>query len=180
MLLVDKCTFLLVRIQEEREVGVISQGENGNLVEERQTYMVELVSCARCIRYSRHFFPEKVSELRTRLFAEIELGSIEQTEAEPSTEASTVGEAGRVDKPLDTDEAPEGDNGMPIEEEKTVKRSSWSLVKCEELTVDIQEYRRQRRKALLEALIDLREGRNLSRRVMNMWAYQHDLLRWAS
>ena len=92
---------------------MISQGENGNLVEERQTYMVELVSCARCIRYSRHFFPEKVSGLRARLFAEIEQGSMEQTETKLSMEDPTVDEAGQVDngKPLDTDEAPEGDNG---------------------------------------------------------------------
>jgi hypothetical protein len=50
--------------------------------------------------------------------------------------------------PLDTDEAPEGGNGKPLEEEKIVKRSSWSLVKCEECTDDIQEYRCWRRKAL--------------------------------
>ena len=67
---------------EEREVGLISQDEDGNIVEERQTYTVELVSRARRIRYSRHFFPEKVSELRVRLFAEIELGSMEQTETD--------------------------------------------------------------------------------------------------
>jgi hypothetical protein len=82
---------------EEREVGVISQGEDGNVVEDRQTYIVELVSRAGRIRYSCHFFPEKASELRARLFVEIELGSMEQTETELSTEVSTIGEAGQVD-----------------------------------------------------------------------------------
>ena len=166
---------------EEREVRGISQNEDGNVVEERHTYTVELVSRARRIRYSHHFFPEKVSDLRARLFAEIEQGSMEQTETEPSTKDSPVVEAGQVDvsKPLDIGEAPEGNDDKPREDEKTVKRSSWSLVKCEEYTEDIQEYRRRRRKALLEALIDLREGRNLSRRVINIWAYQRNELRWA-
>jgi len=53
-------------------------------------------------------------------------------------------------------------------------------MKYEKIVNDIQEYRRRRRKALLEALIDLREGRNLSRRVINIWAYQRNELRWAS
>jgi len=167
---------------EERELGVISQDEEGNLVEERHTYTVELVSRARRIRYSRHFFPEKVSDLRARLFAEIEQGSMEQTATESSTEDSPVGEADQVDngKPVDVSEASEGENSKPGEEEKIVKRSSWSLVTCEEYTEDIQEYRRRRRKALIEALIELREGRNLSRRVINIWAYQRNELRWAS
>src|SRR2546423_4655952 len=64
--------------QEERESLVIGLNEEGKIVEERQTYTVELVSKARRIRYSRHFFPEKVSELRARLFAELEQESMEQ------------------------------------------------------------------------------------------------------
>ena len=82
--------------------------------------------------------------------------------------------------PLDTDEAPEGGNGKPLEEEKIVKRSSWSLTKCEECTDDIQGYRCWWQKALLGSLIDLCEGRNLSRRVINIWAYQRYELHWAS
>ena len=64
--------------------------------------------------------------------------------------------------------------------EKIVKRSSWSLVKWEGLTEDIQDYRPRRQKALLEALIDLREGRNLLRRVMNIWATERNEAQWAS
>src|SRR6266581_3871229 len=167
---------------EEQEVGVISQDADGHIVEERHTYTVELVSRARRIRYSRHFFPEKVSELRARLFAEIELGSMEHTENEPSDDGSAVVDAAQQDngKQLDENEVPEGENDKPLEAGQVVKRSSWSLVKCEEFTQDIQEYRRRRRKALLEALISLREGRNLSRRVINIWAYQRNEARWAS
>jgi len=167
---------------EERELGVISQDEEGHIVEERHTYTVELVSRARRIRYSHHFFPEKVSDLRARLFAEIELGSMEQTENESSADGSAVVDASQQDNglPLDESDASEGENDKPLEAEQAVKRSSWSLLQCEEFTEDIQEYRRRRRKALLEALISLREGRNLSRRVINIWAYQRNEARWAS
>jgi hypothetical protein len=166
---------------EEREVRGISQNEDGNVVEERHTYTVELVSRARRIRYSRHFFPEKVSDLRARLFAEIELGSMEHTENETANEGSVAEDEGQQDdgKRVDENDAPKGDNDKPGEDVPPIKRSSWSLVQCEEFTEDIQEYRRRRRKALLEALIALREGRNLSRRVINIWAYQRNEARWA-
>src|SRR6266496_1229172 len=85
---------------EEREVGVISQNADGHIVEERHTYTVELVSRARRIRYSHHFFPEKVSDLRARLFAEIELGSMEQTENESSADGSAVVDASQQDNGL--------------------------------------------------------------------------------
>ena len=65
---------------EEREKTVVGLDENGTITEERHTYTVELTSKARRIRYSRHFFPAKVSELRARLFAEIEQQSMEQNE----------------------------------------------------------------------------------------------------
>jgi hypothetical protein len=54
-----------------------------------------------------------------------------------------------------------------------VRRSSWTLVEREEFTQDIKEYKRRRRQALLEALVDLREGqRHMSGRVITIWAYQ--------
>src|SRR6266581_6238897 len=74
--------------QEEREGVQLVLDDQGKIVEERHTYTVELVSRARRIRYSRHFFPEKVSELRARLFAEIELGSMEHAENEVSADSS--------------------------------------------------------------------------------------------
>ena len=47
---------------------------------------------------------------------------------------------------------------------------------CEEFTSDYKEYKRRRRRALLEALVAIREGeRFLSRRVINIWAYQRQL-----
>ena len=155
--------------REEREATVIGLDETGKIVEEPQTYTVELVSKARRIRYSRHFFPEKVSELRARLFAELEQESMEQANSETSS-PETVSEADQIDADNSVENKPQ-----------PVKRSSWVLLQCEEFTQDYQEYKRRCRKALLEALIDIRAGqRNLSRRVINIWAYQRSQLRWAS
>jgi hypothetical protein len=154
--------------QGEQERVVTSLDEDGNIVEERHTYTIDLVSRARRIRYSRHFFPENVRDLRARLFAELEQESLEQSDSAVSTE----GDSG--------DEVGQGENGKPGEDEQPVKQSSWSLVEQEEFTQDIKEYRRRRRKALLEALLDLHAGRNLSRRVIHLWAYQRNELRWAS
>src|SRR5216683_686621 len=56
--------------QEERESTSLHTDDEGKVVEERHTYTVDLVSKARRIRYSRHFFPQSVSELRAHLFAE--------------------------------------------------------------------------------------------------------------
>jgi hypothetical protein len=160
----------IVDVEAIRKPHVIGLDEEGKIVEERQTYTVELVSKARRIRYSRHFFPEKVSELRARLFAELEQESMEQPGNEASSHPESASEAGQVetDKPVES-------------EPKPVERSSWSLLQCEEFTQDYKEYKRRCRKALLEALIDIRTGqRNLSRRVINIWAYQRSQLRWAS
>src|SRR5215471_3954876 len=56
---------------EEHEVTGIALDEEGRFVRERYTTLVEVVSKARRIRYSRHFFPERVAALRARLFAEL-------------------------------------------------------------------------------------------------------------
>ncbi len=132
---------------EEREKTVVSLDEEGHIVEERETYTAEIVSKARRIRYSRNFFPEQVAVLRARLFAEVEQTALEQ--------------------------GLEMDDGKPLEEETVpVEPSSWVLVEQEEFTRDVGEYKRRRRQALLEALEDVRDGRNLSRRVITIWAYQ--------
>jgi hypothetical protein len=61
-------------------------------------------------------------------------------------------------------------------EEGAVKRSPWMIIECNEFTNDSKEYRRRRRNALLEALVAIREGQlHVSRRVINIWAYQRTL-----
>ena len=165
---------------EEREMKVIGLNDEGHIVEESQTYTAEIVSKARRIRYSRHFFPEQVATLRARLFAELEQESMEQAESQSSSPVA----GSQSDENVQTDnaspnEAAQAETNIPTSE--PVVRSSWVLVQREEFTQDFNEYRRRRRKALLEALIDLREGqRHLSRRIINIWAYQRSQARWAS
>jgi hypothetical protein len=150
----------------------------GKIIEEQHTYTVELVSKARRIRYSRHFFPESVAELRARLFAEVEQESMEQAETAPADgsqadKSKPVGESA-VEGKEQEDQAEKSEQAAT--EEQPAKRSAWIIVECDEFTNTIQEYRRRRRKALLEALIAIREGqKHLSRRVINIWAYQRTL-----
>jgi len=157
--------------KEAREGVKLGRDDEGNLVEERQSYTVELTSKARRIRYSRQFFPERVTDLRARLFAEIEEACLEQTEHAP-TNGSHNDSVKPLDKASMGDVEQEGEEET-IErvalEEEPVKRSAWMMVECEEFTDDIKEYKRRRRKALLEALVALREGQqHLSRRVINI------------
>jgi hypothetical protein len=169
--------------QEAREGKQLAINGEGNLVEERHTYTVELTSKARRIRYSHHFFPESVTELRARLFAEIEQASMERAEHVPADSSQTDGGKTLDESPVEGVEQEEPGEASErfVLEEVPVKRSLWMIVKCEEFTDDIKEYRRRRRKALLEALVAIREGqRHLSRRVINIWAYQRNELRWVS
>jgi hypothetical protein len=153
---------------EDHEMTAIGLDDEGHVVEEHYTTTFEVVSKARRIRYSRHFFPEKVADLRARLFAELEQEAMEQTEGEAATGSASIDEAGQEDYSESVEDGP------------LVVRSSWSLVEQEPFTQDIKEYRRRRRKALLERLIDLRAGQcHLSRRVISIWAYQRSESRWA-
>lgn len=130
----------------------LAHDASGQIRTEQEEMTIEDVSRARRIRYSRHFFPESVSDLRARLFAEVEQDAMEQNETSVVEEED--------------------------EQEEGTKRSSWGLVQQAEFTSDIDEYKRRRREALLSALEDIRSGqRNLSRRVINIWAYQKSQLR---
>jgi hypothetical protein len=166
--------------QEEREGKQLALGDEGNLVEERHIYTVELTSKARRIRYSRHFFPESVTELRARLFAEVEQQSMEQVENVHADGSQTDGGKTLDEMSVDVVEQEEAIeiSEQAVMEEEPVKRTSWMIVECDEFTDDIKEYRRRRRKALQEALLELQEGqKHLSRRVINIWAYQRTLLK---
>jgi hypothetical protein len=80
---------------EEREMTCFGLNDEGRVAEERYITTVEAVSKARRIRYSRHFFPEKVTDLRARLFAEFEQEAMEQTEGEAATDTTPTNEAGQ-------------------------------------------------------------------------------------
>ncbi len=134
--------------EKEREMLFLELDAQGNRHLERQSVLVEVESHARRIRYSRNFFPEQISDLRRRLFSDLE--GTEVKEEGESTGAET-----------------------PAEEEQPVQRSAWTLVEDAEMTTDRDEYKRRRQKALLDALEDIQAGRRrLSRRVLNTWAYQ--------
>ncbi len=164
--------------QEEREGTSLHTDDEGKVVEERYSYTVDLVSKARRIRYSRHFFPESVSELRARLFAEVEQETMKQAQNIPAdcsqTDTTDLIDESAVE-PVEQEEQAETSE-QAVMEEKPVKRSAWIIVECDEFTDDIKEYQRRRRKALLEALLEIRQGqKHLSRRVINIWAYQRTL-----
>ena len=169
---------------EEREQVSLDIDESGKLVEERRTYTVELVSKARRIRYSRHFFPESVAVLRARLFEEVEQKIMESGEDAAVKTSQVDGDVVVEQSAVEVTEVVEAEeqegqantSEQVTTEEKPVKRSAWVIVECDEFTDDLQEYRRRRRKALLEALLAIREGqKHLSRRVINIWAYQRQL-----
>ncbi len=130
--------------EKEREMLLLALDADGNERVERRTEMVEVESRARRIRYSRNFFPEQISDLKRRLFSEFEDNEVKE-------EGKPVGD----------------------EAEQEARRSSWELVEDGEVTTDRNEYKRRRQKALLDALEDMHAGRRrLSRRVLNIWAYQ--------
>ena len=104
--------------QEEREGVELALEDEGKIVEERHTYTVDLVSKARRIRYSRHFFPESVAELRARLFAEVEQESMEQLEKVPA-DSSQV----NIDKAVDESAVEAGEQeGNPATSKQAVTK----------------------------------------------------------
>jgi hypothetical protein len=124
---------------------VYTRDEQGKTGRKKKRRLVEVVSSARRIRYSRNFFPESVADLRTRLFADVEETAMEKGDSE---------------------------DGKAVEN-KHPPRSSWVLHEQEELSDDLEEQMRWHREALVEALAQARDGKNnLSRRVISMWAYQ--------
>ena len=164
---------------EEREAVGVQVGEQGQVVEARQTYTAELVSKARRIRYSRHFFPESVADLRARLFAEVEETAQEQVcDVREAADEAVFSDESKLTREQTNEPEGDTDEGEQTgEAEKTSgKRSPWMLIVRDEFTSDYEEYKRRRRLALLEALLAIREGqRHLSRRVINIWAYQRQL-----
>lgn len=124
----------------ERERFVYRLGDDGKPLRVLSKQKVRVVSSARRIRYSRHFFPETVEALRARLFR--------------PEEGFTV-------------------DGESSDEESQEGSSSWVLYECEGSADDFEGFGQLRHQALLESLEAARAGRlHLSRRVINMWAYQ--------
>ena len=137
--------------QVKRERYVYTKDEEGKAARKKAFRLVEVVSSARRIRYSRQFFPESVADLRVRLFSSLEATAMEKENG--------AGES--------------AENGKLLEDTQPPSRSSWVLYEQEEISDDLDEQMRWHREALIEALSHVRDGkRRLSRRVISMWDYQ--------
>ncbi len=156
--------------EEYREAVDLGLDAMGNPVMQKVLYKEEVVSNARRIRYSRHFFPEAVEELRFKLFSRLE--DPDQIERESvSHEKRHVGDVEIHETRSDRNN--EDETQREQKQEKMGKRPSWSLYEQESFTSDIGEYRARRRAALLESLMEVRAGRWwISGRVLSVWAYQ--------
>jgi hypothetical protein len=179
-------------VKREKEVLVVE--ENGAHRVEKQVVTELVTSKAHRVCYSRQFFPERVAELRQRLFAG-----------------------------LDHDMTGREDDSKPLEEGEEDQGSDWVLVERDvEGYIDMQQYQRERYVELAEELEEVREadpeayaekkqvvvaqvaretrlavhqvykqlgrrvlmealseGKQISRRVINMWDYHRKQLRLA-
>lgn len=138
---------------EERPYLFVSRtDEQGRPLREITEEIVARVSKARRIRYSRNFFPMAVKDLRRMAFSGLLAGDGAVVEAE-----------------LMEDDEQSSDNAVA---QPGAVGSSWMLDEAEEYSAEVEAYELRRRKALLDALDEVRAGRRLSRRVVGIWAYQ--------
>ena len=141
--------------EELREMIVPRVNEQGRLVQECSLETVQIMSRARRIRYTRHFFPASTADLRLRLFA-------------------GLGDASEI--AIDQAAVPDIEGEPVVEEEgdpQAVKPSSWVLYEHDAFSRDIEVYRERRQTALVESLTELRAGKPMySRRVLSVWDYQ--------
>lgn len=147
--------------EELREIIVHRLDDQGNVVQECSMQTVQVLSKARRIRYTRHFFPTSTAELRLRLFSG--LGDANDIAIDQGVAPDVTEEVNKIEATPShgTDETPE------------VKRSPWVLYEHEPFSREIADYRERRQTALVESLTDLRAGKSMySRRILSVWAYQ--------
>ena len=174
---------------------VLVENEQGKHRVEQEEVVEQVASKAHRIRYSRHFFPEQVAELRRRLFAGLE-GSQEPEQANEQKEdiISVVSKEETtkvrspwtlVDSRAEAREAVEdykmtrygevlreleGVRSAMTEQAFERHKAAALAVVADEVRVMLgSEYRERRRCALKQAL---EEGRRVSRRVIHVWYSQ--------
>src|SRR6266571_6244980 len=148
--------------EELREMLVYRLDEQGQVVQECSLQTVQVMSKARRIRYTRHFFPASTADLRLRLFSQ--LGDVSEIAIDQAV-SPDVHEVVSLES-----------NDHSGESEQEVKRSAWVLYEQEPFSSDIQDYRARRQAALLESLTALQAGKSMySGRVVSIWAYQRRL-----
>src|SRR5712691_2242708 len=144
-----------MRLVEQQRL-VYRMDDEGQLRREPTTRLIEVMSRARRIRYTQHFFPASTAALRARIFADLGQGEV------------ALSPGGLV--PDVADEAPE--------EEPQASRGSWVLYEKAPYSDDLNDYYDRRREALVEALQRQQDGERLySGRIVNMWAAQQRLQR---
>jgi hypothetical protein len=151
-----------------------------------------VVSKTHRIRYSRHFFPERVEELRRRLFAGLE--QVEQEKAAPDETIARVDAEKAAWVLVDRWEQVEGkiaaykqERMAQVEQELAVLREQgneecyqdYERQAIAEIAIEIERlqhdlYRRWCRERLIQAL---EEGKHLSYTVVNMWFYHRQEVR---
>ena len=171
----------------EREQVAIVRDAEGHVQLHKEVVIEQVTSKAHRIRYSRGFFPERVADLRKRLFAGIEhetdsvedngkpLEEKEQEEgsqwvlcrhsSEESEDVTDFKQQRYAELAEGLEDLRETDLRAYEREKKTVA----ARISQESRGLVLEEYHQLRRKALREAIED---DKPLSRRVINMWAYQ--------
>src|SRR6266699_5180844 len=143
------------RLVEQQRL-VYRMDDQGQLTRESTTRLIEVMSRARRIRYTQHFFPASTADLRTQIFADLGQGEI----------ALSVG--GLV--PDVADEV--------SEEEPQASRGCWVLYEKAPYSADLNDYSARRHEALVEVLQRQQEGELLySGRIVTMRAAQQRLQR---
>src|SRR5438876_3730367 len=143
--------------EELREMIVQRVDEQGHLVHECSLQTVQVLSKARRIRYTRHFFPASTADLRQRLFSG--LGDVNEVAIDQAVFPDLKDELNQahVDSSIGEGEG-QGD-----------KPSPWVLYEHDPFSRDIQDYRDRRQTALVESLTNLRAGQPMySRRVISI------------
>jgi hypothetical protein len=189
------------QVQRERLVSV--EDEQGNVSIEKRVVVEEVTARPHRIAYSRHFFPERVADLRKRLFAGVD--TEEEGQASSSAGAVSEEEAGgeerrspwrlierggiaeeevREYRRLRLAEARDELDGLVAVSAEGDERVRIEVVReVEEEIKEMKrgEYRRLARERLIEALQDLDEGRYfIPHGVINMWDYQRKQRRWVA
>src|SRR5256884_6368364 len=111
--------------EELRERLVYRRDEQGQVVQECSVQTVQVMSKARRIRYTRHFFPASTAELRLRLFSQ--LGDVSEIAIDQAV-SPDVQEVVSV----------EGDD-QPGETEHEAKRSIWGLYEREPFSSEFKD-----------------------------------------
>jgi hypothetical protein len=174
----------------ERERLAVQEDEQGELHIGREKVTLKVASKAHRIRYSRGFFPERVAEMRTRLFAGVdatEEGKQANEQQEPKQRSPWMLVDAQVEVKAEIEEHKQRrcvevlaeigairDEDAGVYEER--RQAALGQVIAEAREMIQADYWQRRRATLLSVLED---GRPISRRVIQTWHNQRQHVRLA-